>query len=185
MLSTDKIERLQALANRAPSGHPILNECLGLAEMLLKKNVAYGDSALNPRRVLSKADAVEQILVRMDDKLNRLEKGQDLDEDVLLDFVGYWVLLQVARARKDEVEEVREPRQDIPQITHFEPPTNGTQAPKWESKFGPVCQNEGCDNRTGNSDRVVCPPCLQARGMGAQLRNDNPVERSSEGVVRR
>lgn len=40
--------------------------------MLVEKNCAYGDSVLNPVRVFSRAPAVEQLLVRIDDKLSRL-----------------------------------------------------------------------------------------------------------------
>ena len=57
-----------------------------IKELLLYKNQKYGDSALNPCRIFSKASAVEQILVRIDDKLNRIKKGAGLlanDEDVL------------------------------------------------------------------------------------------------------
>ena len=58
--------------------------CDDIKELLLEKNRKYGDSALNPNRIFSKADAVEQILVRIDDKLNRIQKGAGLlanDED--------------------------------------------------------------------------------------------------------
>lgn len=67
--------------------------------ILLAKNQAYGDSALNPVRVFSKASSEEQLLVRIDDKLSRLARGGDLGEDVLLDLIGYLVLLRVARTR--------------------------------------------------------------------------------------
>lgn len=39
--------------------------------MLLAKNAAYGNSALEPVRIFSKADPTEQIRVRIDDKLSR------------------------------------------------------------------------------------------------------------------
>ena len=45
--------------------------CNDIKELLLYKNKQYGDSALNPSRIFSKASAVEQLLVRIDDKLNR------------------------------------------------------------------------------------------------------------------
>src|SRR5262245_14824185 len=54
----------------APSAEDILNVCVGLAVFLMRKNLAYGDSALKPLRVMSQADPVEQIKVRMDDKLS-------------------------------------------------------------------------------------------------------------------
>lgn len=68
-------------------------------EMLHYKNHKYGDSALNPIRIMSKAGPIEQILVRIDDKLNRIKQGNNLimdDEDVILDLMGYLVLLKIA-----------------------------------------------------------------------------------------
>ena len=66
--------------------------------MLLEKNRKYGDSALHPVRVFSKADPLEQLKVRVDDKLSRLRNQQpDEDEDVVLDLVGYLILYLVAR----------------------------------------------------------------------------------------
>ena len=76
----------------------IASECDAIKEMLLSKNRKYGDSAIKPKRVFSKASAVEQILVRIDDKLSRIESAQnDEDEDVEKDLIGYLVLLRVAR----------------------------------------------------------------------------------------
>ena len=37
----------------APLGEDILDECLGIAEMLIEKNRAYGNSALQPVRVFN------------------------------------------------------------------------------------------------------------------------------------
>lgn len=69
--------------------------------LLLEKNRKYGDSALNPCRSFSKADTVEQIKVRIDDKLKRLQNEQnDEDEDVVKDLVGYLVLLMIAKDSK-------------------------------------------------------------------------------------
>tara|TARA_Y100001972_G_C7466402_1_gene237739 strand:+ start:306 stop:599 length:294 start_codon:yes stop_codon:yes gene_type:complete len=72
--------------------------CDEVKELLLEKNAKYGDSALNPIRILSKSSATEQILVRIDDKLNRIKQGGILedDEDVVSDLIGYFVLLKVA-----------------------------------------------------------------------------------------
>ena len=72
--------------------------CDDIKELLLYKNKQYGDSALNPSRIFSKASAVEQILVRIDDKLNIIKKGAVLvgeDEDVIQDLIGYLVLLKI------------------------------------------------------------------------------------------
>ena len=66
-------------------------------EILMAKNKAYGNSALEPVRIFSKVDAVEQLKVRIDDKLSRLAKGNDFaDEDTVTDLLGYLVLLKVA-----------------------------------------------------------------------------------------
>lgn len=65
--------------------------------MLLAKNAAYGDSAMSPLRFFSKADPVEAILVRIDDKLSRIARGNGkIEEDTVEDLIGYLVLLRVA-----------------------------------------------------------------------------------------
>lgn len=77
------------------SAELIIKECDAIKAMLLQKNAAYGDSAMNPVRVFSKADPVEQLKVRIDDKLSRLMKGANAGEDVVLDLIGYLVLLRI------------------------------------------------------------------------------------------
>lgn len=67
-----------------------------IRELLLDKNRKYGDSALNPLRVFSKASAIEQILVRIDDKLSRIRTGTKDKEDTKRDLIGYLVLLLIA-----------------------------------------------------------------------------------------
>lgn len=77
-----------------------IHQVLGRIETLLvEKNAAYGDSALNPVRIFSKAAPSDQLKVRLDDKLSRIARGRGVEdtEDVLLDLVGYLVLLLVAR----------------------------------------------------------------------------------------
>jgi len=74
-----------------------IHEVLSAVEkMLCEKNAAYGDSALTPVRVFSKADRVEQIRVRIDDKLSRIRTGQTDNEDVINDLIGYLVLYKIA-----------------------------------------------------------------------------------------
>ena len=74
--------------------------CDEIKNMLLDKNMKYGDSALNPVRVMSKSDSVEQIKVRIDDKLSRLSSGAlNDDEDVINDLIGYFILLKIAKGR--------------------------------------------------------------------------------------
>ena len=76
----------------------IVDKCAELAELLVEKNRKYGNSALDPIRVFAKSDTLEQIRVRMDDKINRIKNGQaDEDEDVYKDLAGYLILYMVAR----------------------------------------------------------------------------------------
>lgn len=71
-----------------------------IEELLLEKNRKYGDSALSPTRVFSKASPLEQLKVRIDDKLSRVRSSQsDEDEDVIIDLIGYLVLYMIALER--------------------------------------------------------------------------------------
>ena len=75
--------------------YPIVNS---ITKMLIEKNRKYGNSALKPQRIFSKASAVEQIKVRIDDKLSRMKNQQnDEDEDVISDLIGYLILLKIAK----------------------------------------------------------------------------------------
>ena len=84
----------------------IATMCDQIKELLLDKNRKYGDAALNPVRIFSKANTVEQLKVRMDDKLSRLRNAQDdEDEDVVSDLLGYLVLFKVAQLQQRRVDE--------------------------------------------------------------------------------
>jgi hypothetical protein len=74
--------------------------CNEIKDLLMQKNLAYGDSALDPVRIFSKADPTEQLLVRIDDKLSRFSRGKEYpgDNDIN-DLVGYLILLKIAKER--------------------------------------------------------------------------------------
>jgi hypothetical protein len=79
----------------------VVNE---IRDMLIDKNRAYGDSALDPVRVFSKADAIEQIYVRIDDKLSRVKRGHEYPgDDTISDLIGYLVLLLIAKEKNERV----------------------------------------------------------------------------------
>ena len=83
----------------------IVDECDRLALMLIEKNRQYGNSALEPIRVFSKAGPLAQLDVRMDDKLSRIVSGQlDDNEDSEMDLAGYLILKSVARKRAGAVD---------------------------------------------------------------------------------
>jgi hypothetical protein len=75
-----------------------------VTNLLLEKNAAYGDSALNPVGIFSKGDAIQSLCARIDDKLMRIKnKGiNDLTEDTVTDLIGYLILLKAA-IRKNEI----------------------------------------------------------------------------------
>lgn len=74
-------------------------------ELLLEKNKKYGDSATRPLRIFSRADTMEQINCRIDDKLSRLRNQQpDEDEDVINDLIGYLILRKVCQLQQNRID---------------------------------------------------------------------------------
>lgn len=79
--------------------------CDNTKNLLIKKNEAYGDSALNPIGIFGNGDAVVSLGARMDDKLMRL-KGLGINKDsvdTLYDLHGYITLLIIAIERKENI----------------------------------------------------------------------------------
>jgi hypothetical protein len=70
---------------------------LEIRELLINKNIKYGNSALEPLGVFSQLSAKQGLLVRIDDKLKRIKNGslEKDDEDVINDLIGYLVLLKI------------------------------------------------------------------------------------------
>lgn len=81
----------------------IANVCNQIKALLLLKNKAYGNSALEPVRIFSKNDSIDGLLVRIDDKLSRIKNTgvTSETEDTLMDLIGYLVLLKVQMNKKD------------------------------------------------------------------------------------
>lgn len=69
--------------------------CAALAEMLRTKNRKYGDSALSPIHVFSKAPAGDQLRTRLDDKVSRVMNSDEVRKNDIADIMGYLVLLCV------------------------------------------------------------------------------------------
>jgi hypothetical protein len=100
----EEMDRARAFTNQMiPEYQPdtqdlIWDECEAIRDLLLEKNRKYGDSAIHPVRIFSKADPVAQIDVRIDDKISRIRSAQDDDtEDPELDLIGYLILKRVAK----------------------------------------------------------------------------------------
>jgi hypothetical protein len=68
-----------------------------IRNLLISKNLKYGNSALEPLGVFSQLSAKEGLLVRIDDKLKRIKNGslERDDEDVVNDLIGYLILLKI------------------------------------------------------------------------------------------
>ena len=83
----------------------IIRVCDNTKNLLVKKNKAYGDSALNPLGIFENGDAVVSLGARMDDKLMRLKSlGMGKDSvDTLYDLHGYITLLIIAIERKENI----------------------------------------------------------------------------------
>ena len=69
-----------------------------LADLLKAKNKSYGDAALSPIRIFSKATPEEGLHLRIDDKLSRLARGNEYPgDDTIKDLAGYLILLMIGR----------------------------------------------------------------------------------------
>lgn len=76
----------------------ISDVCDELKDFLLAKNKAYGNSAAEPLRIFSRVDSIEQLNVRIDDKLSRIARGNEYDgDDTELDLIGYLILKRAIR----------------------------------------------------------------------------------------
>ena len=75
----------------------IIEITAAMRELLLYKNQKYGDSALRAKQIFYKGDAVNAILIRLDDKLGRImsnTEGSPRINDVA-DIIGYCTLLLI------------------------------------------------------------------------------------------
>jgi len=87
----------------------IVEECDMVKNLLLAKNKEYGNSALEPINVFSSLSAEEQIDVRIDDKLKRIQNIKNMPEvaiheDTEQDLIGYLILMRVARRQHNTVD---------------------------------------------------------------------------------
>ena len=92
---TRKTQNLNSVETR------IRKICDQLSQMLIEKNRGYGNSVLEPVRIFSRATTVEQIYVRLDDKLSRICHGKGIQEDTFWDMAGYLIMLLIALERRE------------------------------------------------------------------------------------
>ena len=72
-----------------------------VADTVRARNATYGDSAIDPIRVFSRASSDEQLRVRIDDKLSRVARGAGATPDTLVDLAGYIAILAVVQQRAE------------------------------------------------------------------------------------
>ena len=80
-----------------------------MRDLLLYKNEKYRDSALHPKRIFHKGNAVSSILIRLDDKLSRVMENNDQIPRVndVADIIGYCILLLIGMgAKKEDIEKL-------------------------------------------------------------------------------
>lgn len=72
----------------------IVRTCREMEAFLIAKNQAYGNSAAEPIGIFAKGiGALEQIDVRIDDKLSRLARGSEYPgDDTVKDLCGYLIV---------------------------------------------------------------------------------------------
>lgn len=177
-MRVEDIQKMLERVKEAPAGERILETCLSVATALIQKNIAYGNSALDPVRIFSQADSVEQIRVRIDDKLSRLMRGHVAGEDVKMDLLGYLVLLIIA----EEARAVSPVDGDVDAV--LAPPLDERRAQAHAYRFAKAhLPHEGVCQECGEpTDAVVCGVCVSRKGF--HRFGEEVVERSSEGVVR-
>ncbi|HPV99319.1 MAG TPA: hypothetical protein PLZ78_15910 [Spirochaetota bacterium] len=68
---------------------------------LLEKIRRYGNSALVPLNIFSRAPAAELVRARIDDKIARIRNGSELRKNDVVDLIGYLVLLSIQQGWED------------------------------------------------------------------------------------
>lgn len=88
---------LEYVGNEPPEKINFMIICNNLANFLNEKNKRYGNSALEPVKVFSKADSESQLLNRIDDKLSRIKNSTELRKNDIVDLIGYLVILCIKK----------------------------------------------------------------------------------------
>ena len=92
------------MSNHTETQDKIIEITEAMRDLLLYKNQKYGDSALNPKKIFYKGDAVDSILIRLDDKLGRIMANTENAPRIndVADIIGYCTLLLISLGAKPE-----------------------------------------------------------------------------------
>lgn len=96
MILTLKSNKLIKINDLTEFNNLVNDQLNTLVDHVIEKNRKYGNSALNPIRIMSSLSTVEQLYIRLDDKLNRvINRQDDEDEDIPFDIARYFILIYV------------------------------------------------------------------------------------------
>ena len=92
------------MASTTETQDKIIEITEAMRDLLLYKNQRYGDSALKPKQIFYKGDAVNSILIRIDDKLGRIMANTESTPRIndVADIIGYCTLLLISVGAKPE-----------------------------------------------------------------------------------
>lgn len=77
--------------------------CAEISNLLIYKNIKYGNSAIEPINIFYKGDNENSILIRLDDKLSRIKNNkEDIRVNDICDTIGYLVLLLISKGVEPE-----------------------------------------------------------------------------------
>jgi hypothetical protein len=101
-LTKIQIQKLQQAPDH--KSDKITEKANEVRDMLLSKNKAYGNSALEPLNIFNKGQASDSLCARIDDKLARIKNTGITEgtEDTIFDLCGYLILLMIAKEEQDE-----------------------------------------------------------------------------------
>ena len=77
----------------------------GIGKMVVEKKKRYGNSALDPLNIFGKHTEqyddpiMKNMLVRLDEKLNRIKNADELRDNDMLDIAGYFALFFVKQGK--------------------------------------------------------------------------------------
>ena len=86
--------------NLTDTQNKIKNLCDKISEILIYKNKMYGNSVLEPKQIFYKGGCVDNILMRLDDKIGRIANtsgGNPIRVNDIVDIIGYLILLLIAK----------------------------------------------------------------------------------------
>lgn len=94
MKDEQHINSTMSIVKDAPLETEIRKKCNELADFLVEKNRSYGNSAADPLDIFSKGlTPLQKIDVRIDDKLSRMQRGNEYTgDDTYKDLTGYLIL---------------------------------------------------------------------------------------------